>query len=75
MGSSCFSRGNKKNVHLLQQYLKERKLEDNVLLKGTHCMDQCDKGPMMEIDGELIYHLTEESISEILDQKLGLTSL
>ncbi len=74
MGSSCFSRGNKKTVGFIQNYLKEKGLTDEVSLKGAHCMGECDKGPLMEIDGQLIHYTTETMLQEILDNKLGLTT-
>ncbi|TVQ89045.1 MAG: (2Fe-2S) ferredoxin domain-containing protein [Bacteroidetes bacterium] len=70
MGSSCFSRGNKKLVKVIQDYLKEHKLEDEVILKGTHCMGHCDKGPVMQIDEEKIFHITDTNLIDILSNKL-----
>ncbi len=72
MGSSCFSRGNKTAVKFLQQYLKEKRLEDEIVLKGAHCMGDCDKGPLIKIDDEIIIYASDSSLEEKLDQKLGL---
>jgi NADH:ubiquinone oxidoreductase subunit E len=72
MGSSCFSRGNKKTVGFLRNYLKERKLDETIILKGAHCMGQCDKGPVVKIDEEFIYHVNDADLEVILDKKLGL---
>lgn len=72
MGSSCFSRGNKKLVRMIQDFLKENRLEDEVLLKGAHCLNHCDKGPIMQINADTVYHVTEENLIETLQEKLGL---
>lgn len=74
MGSSCFSRGNKKLVRMIQDFLKENHLEDEVTLKGAHCMTQCDKGPIMKVNDELVYNITEETLLDSLEQRLGLGS-
>jgi NADH:ubiquinone oxidoreductase subunit E len=74
MGSSCFSRGNKKLVRMIQEFLKENHLEDEVTLKGAHCMAQCDKGPLMKVNDELVYNITEETLLDSLEQKLGIGS-
>ncbi len=74
MGSSCFSRGNKKLVQMIQDYLKENHLEDEVILKGAHCMARCDKGPVMKVNDELVCNITEETLLDLLEQKLGLGS-
>jgi NADH:ubiquinone oxidoreductase subunit E len=72
MGSSCFSRGNKKLVAFLQNYLKEKHLNDNVTLKGAHCMGQCDKGPLVKVDEELIFHADEQILEAFLDKIFNL---
>lgn len=74
MGSSCFSRGNKKTVGFIQNYIKEKGLTDEILLKGAHCMGECDKGPLVEIDGQLFTQVTESMLQEIFDSKLGYTT-
>ena len=74
MGSSCFSRGNKKLVRMIQDFLIENHFEDEVTLKGAHCMTQCDKGPIMKVNDELVYNITEETLLDSLEQRLGLGS-
>lgn len=71
MGSSCFSRGNKKTLGFLQTYLKEKGLNGIIELKGAHCMNECDKGPVVKIDDQFVYHATEMELEMILDKKLG----
>ena len=51
MGSSCFARGNAKNLQLIQKYLAENGLEAEVELTGLRCCDKCSKGPNLTIDG------------------------
>lgn len=59
---------------MIQEFLKENKLEDSVLLKGAHCMGQCDLGPVMEIDGERIFSLTEENLIDTIRGRLNLST-
>ena len=68
LGSSCFSRGNKKLVHWIKAYLDERMLNDKVVFRGAHCFDACASGPSMRLGGEFFYHLDEEKVQAILDQ-------
>jgi NADH:ubiquinone oxidoreductase subunit E len=71
MGSSCFSRGNKKTVTQLREYLKENKLEDRVTLKGDHCMGECCHGPVVKIDEEVIHSAQEAQIESYLEDIAG----
>lgn len=68
LGSSCFSRGNKKLVQLIKQYLDEHLLNERVRFRGAHCFNMCDKGPSMKIDGREYNQLDEESVLKVLDE-------
>ncbi len=74
MGSSCFSRGNKKTLQIIQEYLKEKGLEHKVLFRGSHCFGECEHGPILKI-GEKIYRKVDtNSVQDILDQLLVVLS-
>ncbi|MBA1340563.1 MAG: hypothetical protein C5S40_00260 [ANME-2 cluster archaeon] len=71
MGSSCFSRGNREILQIVQKYLKDHHLEGDVILKGNHCFGDCSSGPVMKIGNTLYEHLSSEAILEILEKELG----
>ena len=71
MGSSCFSRGNKITLQVLQLYLKEHHLENEVILKGNHCFEDCNDGPLLKIGSKEYKQVTGDSILEILEAELG----
>jgi NADH:ubiquinone oxidoreductase subunit E len=71
LGSSCFSRGNKRTLQEIQKYLKDHNLEREVILKGNHCFSNCNKGPVIQF-GESVYEqVTSETVLEILEKELG----
>lgn len=53
MGSSCFSRGNRENLGLIQRFVDESNLGERVevVLAGSLCQNNCQRGPNMRIDG------------------------
>ena len=55
MGSSCFSRGNSRNIEVIQEYLGSRRLPPAVGLTGHLCQGHCKSGPNVTINGKL-YH-------------------
>ena len=67
LGSSCFSRGNGKTLQTIQKYLKENHLENDVVLKGNHCFDDCSKGPVVKIGDKLHEQINTDSILDILE--------
>ncbi|MEN8229028.1 MAG: (2Fe-2S) ferredoxin domain-containing protein [Bacteroidota bacterium] len=71
LGSSCFSRGNKQTLQIIQQYIKEHQLENEVILKGNHCFSDCNAGPILKIDQNIYEKVTREKVLEILEKEFG----
>ena len=70
VGSSCFSRGNDKNLEIIQNYLKEINSTDEVELRGCLCQDKCNSGPNITINGKLYTNVDPRTITDILNHKL-----
>ncbi|MDF1575164.1 MAG: (2Fe-2S) ferredoxin domain-containing protein [Bacteroidales bacterium] len=71
LGSSCFSRGNKKTLQVVQKYLKDHQLEREVILKGNHCFSDCNKGPVLKIGSRLYEEVSDENVLAILESEFG----
>jgi NADH:ubiquinone oxidoreductase subunit E len=68
LGSSCFSRGSGKTLQSIQKYLKDHKLENDVVLKGNHCFGDCSKGPVIKVGDEVHEQVSNETILDILEE-------
>jgi len=68
LGSSCFSRGNKKVVTAIQEYLTKNKLEDQVYFHGNHCFSNCSFGPVMKVGDAIYKDVDTLKVIDILDQ-------
>ena len=68
MGSSCFARGNNKNLQMIVQYLKDNSLEADVEVSGLRCCDLCSKGPNILIDGVEYDNVDSGILIDILDK-------
>ena len=55
MGSSCFARGNNRNIEVIQDYLNSHRLPPTVELTGHLCEGHCKSGPNVSINGKQ-YH-------------------
>lgn len=71
LGSSCFSRGNKLTLQVIQKYLKDHQLERDVILKGNHCFSNCSTGPVMKIGSTVYEQLSSDTVLEILEKEFG----
>ena len=67
LGSSCFARGNRKTVKLINDYLKYHNLLGMVHFHGGHCFGRCDKGPVLKIKQDFNEKLASESVNALLD--------
>lgn len=70
MGSSCYTRGNRDNVEIIQSYLKEKGLEAQVELKGELCQKNCQEGPIIAINGKVFRGVQPVAVRDILEQNL-----
>lgn len=68
LGSSCFARGNKQLVKVVNDYLRDRNLLNDVRFHGQRCFGQCAVGPSMKLDDKLLERLDEESVVTLLDE-------
>ena len=71
IGSSCFARGNELNVEVIQKYLEEHHLKDEVdlELQGALCQGRCADGPSVVVDDQ-IYTKVDRGVMLDLMKKL-----
>lgn len=70
MGSSCFTRGNRKILSILQKYIASNHLGDRCFLQGRLCGDKCQGGPHMSINGVEYDHIDPDTVLDILHHHL-----
>ena len=71
MGSSCFARGNAKNLQIIQNFIEQRGLDAEIELTGLRCCDKCSIGPNISIDNEEFHNLDQGSVLDILEHKFN----
>ena len=70
MGSSCFARGNEKNLAVCERFLAERGLRDevDVELCASLCTGNCAQGPVVTVDGKEYAHVDGGVMLDILEK-------
>ena len=70
MGSSCFARGNEKNVALCEEFLAERRLRDevDVLLGASLCTGNCANGPIVVVNGKMYTNVDRGVMKDLLEK-------
>ena len=67
MGSSCFARGNDKNLNFIENYITEKGLDAEIELLGSRCENKCATGPNIMIDGQYYNEVDEGKLQLIMD--------
>ncbi|MBR6663725.1 MAG: (2Fe-2S) ferredoxin domain-containing protein [Alphaproteobacteria bacterium] len=68
MGSSCFARGNSKNLQIIQDYIGKNNLDAEIELTGLRCCNNCSKGPNITIDEKEYNNLDSNTLLDILEK-------
>jgi len=69
-GTSCFLRGAQGLYTDLMDYIREKNLEDKIEFKANFCGKLCKKGPVLEIDGEVLEKCTIENAKAAIERHL-----
>ena len=64
MGSSCFARGNDRNLEFIENFIKDNGLAAEVELSGARCEGKCATGPNIIVDGVEYHEVDEDKIKE-----------
>lgn len=66
MGSSCFARGNSKNLEFIEKLLATNENLDIDLI-GSRCIKECSSGPNIIINGKMYNRVDLNLLKEILE--------
>lgn len=71
VGSSCHLKGSQEIVELLQQAVKDYKLEDEVVLAGSFCIGKCNRfGVTIQVNDDVHVGVTRDSFREFFTQHI-----
>ncbi len=69
VGTSCFIKGSQKLLDRIVRHVSIENLENEFDVEATFCAENCENGPSVVIDGEMIHHCTIENVKSAI-QKL-----
>ncbi|MCG8453122.1 MAG: NAD(P)H-dependent oxidoreductase subunit E [Spirochaetales bacterium] len=69
MGSSCFARGNREALEILEDHLAQHP-EIEAHLSGRLCLEECACGPHVIVDGVRYDLVAPEGVLDILDARV-----
>ena len=74
MGSSCFEKGNKENLRLIENFIQKHSLEGQVDLSGKCCLSECSDGPNVIINDVCYHHPARETLLGLLCETFHIES-
>ncbi len=63
IGSSCHIKGSRQVVEQIQALIAQNNLADKVDLGGTFCMNNCQKGVCVSVDGAF-FSVTPDTVED-----------
>ncbi len=72
LGTSCFVRGSQTLLKKIMHYVNDNNLFNLIKVKANFCMENCDNGPSVVINGKLIHKCTYDKIIEEIELRLPL---
>ena len=73
MGSSCFARGNAKNLQIIQDFINKHQLDASIELSGLRCCNNCSKGPNITIDDQEYNNIDSGTLLDILEKHFNIS--
>ena len=71
VGSSCHLKGSPEIVELLQKYVSDYHLEEEVTLAGSFCIGKCNRiGVTIQIDDDIHTGVTKEGFKEFFEENV-----
>ena len=71
MGSSCFSRGNNRNIEVIQSHAEHPGPSVTIETRGHLCEGLCKDGPNLIIDGKLYQQADPVTVAGALNYHVG----
>ena len=70
LGTGCYLRGAYDVIKEFNELAEEHDIADFLELKGTFCLEKCDNGISVDINGEIVTGVTPENANKIFMTKI-----
>lgn len=70
IGSACHLKGSYNVIHGLQNIIKEKELDDKVVVKAAFCLGQCTHAVSVRVDDENVVSVSEETVETFFQENV-----
>ncbi len=68
LGSSCYCRGNCELIEVIEKFIQETSLHDQIDFVGTSCEGYCANGPTLKVDTKRYNEIDREVLIDLLNK-------
>lgn len=65
VGTSCYARGAYQVIQALHSLIDKNNISDLVDLEATFCLENCQNGPSVRVNGRVFSHVTPDSVEQL----------
>jgi len=70
VGTCCYLDGSYDTLQKLMKLTETEQVQDRINLHATFCLEQCEKGPVIKVDDEIINAVTPETVEKVFKEKI-----
>lgn len=70
IGSACHLKGSYNVINRLQKIIKDKGLEDKVVVKAAFCLGECTKAVSVKVDDGSINSVNESNVDEFFESNV-----
>ncbi len=71
VGSSCYLKGSEEIVKRMQELIKQHNLEDEIILSGSFCANQCNRtGVTIHVDDDVFTGIVPASLDQFFEENI-----
>ncbi len=70
IGSGCHVKGSRQIIEILQEKIKEHRLEARIELEGCFCQGRCTEGVVLRIDGAVVTGVSKDNVEALFNRRI-----
>jgi len=70
LGTNCYLKGSQDVLNAVLRHSQDAGLENQLDVRAAFCLEECEHGPNVIVDGECVHHCTVEKTIALLDSRI-----
>ena len=71
VGTNCYIKGSRELLRRLNSEIEERGLDSAIDLRAAFCLENCDRGPCIQVNGHTLYGMRPDDMPDLIARTLS----